>query len=123
MIESVRISPAAREQLIVLKRRTGLKHWNELARWALCRSLAEPSRPADVSIAVEDGIEMSWKTFAGDSGDLYWALVQARCLRDGVPANTSAVAHQFRLHVHRGIGYLAGDKSLSDITTLLALSE
>lgn len=109
MIETVRISPAAKDQLITLKRRTGLKHWNELGRWALCRSLAETTRPPDVPIPTEGGIEIEWRTFAGRLADLYVDLVRQRCAEDGLNPDARTVQRQLLLHVHRGIGYLVGD--------------
>lgn len=112
MIETVRISAPAKEQLITLKRRTGLKHWNELGRWALCRSLAEPTRPPDVPIATEGGIEIEWRTFAGRLADLYVDLLQQRCVADGLQPDPASVQRQLLLHLHRGIGYLAGDPAL-----------
>ena len=112
MIETVRISPAAKDQLVTLKRRTGLKHWNELGRWALCRSLAEPTRPPDVPIGTDGGLEIDWRTFAGRLGDLYLDLVCQRCAEDGLEPNADTVQRQFLLHLHRGIGYLVGDRAL-----------
>jgi DNA sulfur modification protein DndE len=123
MIETVRVSPAARDQLITLKRRTGLTHWNELCRWALCRSLAEPTPPADVPIQVEDGVEMSWRTFAGPHGDLFLGLLRERCRQDGLPTDETTLARYFRLHLHRGIGYLFGDGEVSSIEGLLRLAD
>ena len=121
MIETVRTSAAAREQLITLKRRTGLQHWNEICRWALCRSLAEPTVPADIDFSVDDGVEMSWSTFAGKQGPTYLALVHNRCATDGLSSDAATVARQFRLHLHRGIGYLVGDPQVKDVQGLLAL--
>lgn len=109
MIETVRISPAAKDQLVTLKRRTGLKHWNELGRWSLCRSLAEPTRPPDVPIPTEGGIEIEWKTFGGRAADLYLDLVRQRCVADGLEPDEKTVQRQLLLHLHRGIGYLLGD--------------
>ncbi len=121
MIDTVRVSPAARDQLITLKRRTGLTHWNELCRWAVCRSLAEATPPADVPIPVEDGIEMSWRTFAGPHGDLYIGLLRQRCAQDGLDIDDVTVAHSLRLHLHRGIGYLFGDAKVNSVQGLLRL--
>lgn len=121
MIDTVRVSPAARDQLITLKRRTGLTHWNELCRWAVCRSLAEATPPADVPIPVEDGIEMSWRTFAGPHGDLYLGLLRQRCAQDGLDTDDATVAHSLRLHLHRGIGYLFGDAEVNSVRGLLRL--
>lgn len=123
MIETVRTSPAARDQLITLKRRTGLTHWNELCRWAVCRSLAERSTPSDVPIHVEDGVEMTWRTFAGPHGDLYLGLIRQRCADDGVDTDDATVARYFRLHLHRGIGYLFGDTDVNSVQGLLRLPE
>jgi DNA sulfur modification protein DndE len=112
MIETVRISPAAKDQLITLKRRTGLKHWNELGRWALCRSLAEPTRPPNVPIPTEGGIEIEWRTFAGRASDLYLDLLRQRCVADELKPDSRTVQRQLLLHLHRGIGYLVGDPTL-----------
>ena len=38
---SVRVNQQAKDQLIKLKRITGIKQWNVLCRWALCLSLAQ----------------------------------------------------------------------------------
>lgn len=119
MIETVRISQVAKDQLITLKRRTGLRHWNELARWAFCRSIAEPSPPTTQHEVDEWGIEMSWKTFCGTSGDAYIAVLRVRCAQDGLQPTDEEMARQFRLHLHRGIGYLVGDESTNSIATFL----
>jgi DNA sulfur modification protein DndE len=112
VIETVRISPAGKDQLIALKRRTGLKHWNELGRWALCRSLAEPTRPPVVPIPTEGGVEIEWRTFGGRAADLYLDLIRQRCVVDGFEPDEKTVQKQLLLHLHRGIGYLFGDPSL-----------
>lgn len=116
MIETVRISRAGKDQLITLKRRTGLKHWNELGRWALCRSLAEPSSPPDVPILAEGGIEIDWRTFAGRLSDVYLDLLRQRCVVDGREPDGPTVQRQLALHLHRGIGYLVGDPMLGKAT-------
>ena len=122
MIETVRVSQRARDQLITLKRRTGIAQWNVLCRWALCRSLAEATPPARTDIPLDSNVEMDWKTFAGPHGDIYWALVRQRCGEDGLPATDGVLAEQFKLHLHRGIGYLSGDKTLVGVEQLVELA-
>jgi DNA sulfur modification protein DndE len=119
-IEHVKVSQQAREQLIRLKRHTGLEHWNVLCRWALCVSLAEPTVPPPVKVAADSNVEMSWKVFGGRHAELYTALVRRRCLRDGLGSDDETVAAQFRLHLHRGIGYLATDRGIRSIADLVA---
>lgn len=118
-VEHVRVSSQAREQLIQLKRRTGIQNWNALCRWALCLSLAEPSIPPSSAFSPAHGVEMTWRTFAGEYEDLYWALIRQRCHRDGLSTDEATVATQFRLHLHRGLGYLFGDKELRSISDLI----
>lgn len=113
-IEHIRLSKQAREQLIRLKRYTGIEHWNVLCRWAFCRSLAEPSIPPPARIPADSNVEMSWKVFGGRHQELYMALLKERCLRDGFGVEDEALAVQFRLHLHRGIAYLASDRQMRD---------
>lgn len=121
MIAHVRVSETGRNQLLTLKRRTGIQHWNVLCRWALCRSLAEPSMPPKITAGPDSNVEMTWRVFAGDLGDTFQALVRYRCHQDGVPLDEETVAQQFRLHLHRGIGYLVGDAQVSSAAGLARL--
>src|SRR3954451_18823304 len=106
MMDTVRVSKQAKDQLMTLKRRTGIQQWNILCRWALCRSLAEPSVPPDIEIPIDSNVEMTWRVFAGEYGDVFSALVERRCALDGHELDAANVNRQFRLHLHRGIGYL-----------------
>ncbi|MBK4717540.1 DNA sulfur modification protein DndE [Azospirillum sp. YIM DDC1] len=119
-VEHVKLSQHAREQLIRLKRHTGMEHWNVLCRWALCVSLAEPTVPPPVKIVADSNVEMSWKVFGGRYAELYTALVRARCIRDGLGHDDETIAQQFRLHLHRGIGYLATDRGIRSIADFTA---
>ncbi|QCJ01193.1 DNA sulfur modification protein DndE [Agrobacterium larrymoorei] len=112
----------AREQLIRLKRHTGIEHWNVLCRWAFCRSLAEETVPPASKIPADSNVEMSWKVFGGRHSELYMALLKERCLRDGLGIDDETLAMQFRLHLHRGIAYLANDRDMRDIASMLALA-
>lgn len=120
-IEHIRISQTARDQLITLKRRTGIAHWNVLCRWALCRSLAEAAPPPNVKLTFDSNVEMNWRTFSGDLGDVLWALLRLRCNADGLPLDEETLAQQFRLHLHRGIGYLVGDPRVTDVSGLASV--
>jgi DNA sulfur modification protein DndE len=121
-IEHIRLSQQAKEQLIKLKRVTGIEHWNTLCRWALCVSLAEGSIPPPAKIPADSNVEMSWKIFGGRYADLYLALIKERCLRDRLDTDPETLAQQFRLHLHRGISYLAANKKLRKIEDLIALA-
>lgn len=121
-IESIRLSEKAKLQLITMKRRTGIANWNVLCRWAFCLSLQERSIPPDELIPSDSSVEMSWRTFAGQADQLYWGMLLVRAERDRVPLEKHAIAHYFRLHLHRGISYLTGLHGAEDLLGLLNLS-
>jgi DNA sulfur modification protein DndE len=120
-IKQVRVSTQAKEQLIRLKIRTGIAHWNVLCRWAFCLSLRQPSPPAALDVAADSNVEMSWPVFGGDAHEIYLALLKERCERDGLGSSDEVLARQFRLHLHRGIGYLAAPQAVRSISDLIGL--
>jgi DNA sulfur modification protein DndE len=93
-----------------LKRHTGIEHWNVLCRWAFWRSLAEPAVPPPSKIPADSNVEMSWRVFGGRHHEIYLALLKMRCVKDGLEPTDDVLATQFRLHLHRGIAYLANDR-------------
>ncbi len=118
-LETIRLSEPAKDQLTRVKRNTRIKNWNVLCRWALCLSLAEETVPAPSKIAVDSSVEMTWKVFGGADSDVYLALMKQRCHEDGLSTDSETVEEQFRLHLHRGIGYLFGDSELKTLTGLV----
>jgi DNA sulfur modification protein DndE len=121
-IEHIKLSQQGKDQLIKLKRVTGIEHWNVLCRWALCVSIAESGIPPAVKIPADSNVEMSWKVFGGRYADVYMVLLKERCIRDGFGTDAEALTQQLRLHIHRGISYLAGNRSLKKIDSLIALA-
>jgi DNA sulfur modification protein DndE len=121
-LETIRLSQRAKDQLTRVKRDTGIKNWNVLSRWALCLSLAESSIPPETRIPADSSVEMTWKVFGGQDADLYHALIIQRCAIDGLGTDPETVAQQFRLHLHRGVGYLFGSPALKTLDGLLRSS-
>jgi DNA sulfur modification protein DndE len=121
-IKQVRVSSQARDQLIRLKTRTGISQWNILCRWALCLSLRQAAPPTPVEIAADSNVEMSWQVFGGEAQELYLALLKERCERDGLGTSEEVLARQLRLHLHRGIGYLATPHTIRSIADLVRLA-
>jgi DNA sulfur modification protein DndE len=121
-INTVKLSQTAKDQLTKLKRNTKIDQWNILCRWAFCRSLAEPSIPSPVPIITDSNVEMSWRTFGGELADLLLIALKQRCHRDRLGTDKETLATQFRLHLHRGIGYLAGDPNIKKIEDLITVA-
>jgi DNA sulfur modification protein DndE len=121
-IERIKLSQTAKNQLIRLKTITKIEHWNILCRWAFCRSLAEPSIPAVYPIPADSNLEMTWQVFGGDMADILLLALKQRCYQDGFELTADILNHQFRLHLHRGIGYLMGDVNIKKIDDLMNLA-
>ena len=121
MIETIRLSERAKQQLITLKRYTRIQHWNVLCRWAFCLSMKESSAPPEEEIPADGAVEMTWRTFGGSNEWLYWTMLVVRARSDGIEPSEAALAKYFRLHLHRGISYLASAQ-LRSIRDLLQLT-
>ncbi len=121
-IETVRISEKGKVQLSLLKRKTGISNWNVLCRWAFCFSLSDPSNPPKENVQLDSSIEMTWKVFGGTYAEVYFALLTQRCQQDGLELSPKILNEQFKLHLHRGIAYLASNSKLKNISMLFALT-
>jgi DNA sulfur modification protein DndE len=120
-IKQVRVSTQAKDQLIRLKTRTGIAHWNVRCRWAFCLSLRQPSSPSALDVAADSNVEMSWPIFGGEAHEIDLALLKERCERDGLGSSDEVLARQLRLHLHRGMGYLAAPQAVRSIADLVGL--
>ena len=121
-IDRITLSQSAKDQLLKLRRNTKIDQWNILCRWAFCRSLAEPTIPSPVPIPANSNVELTWKVFGGEMSDILIIALKQRCHNDGFPLDKETLATQFRLHLHRGIGYLAGDPNIKKIEDLIAVA-
>ena len=121
-IERVKLSQTAKEQLTKLKRITKIDQWNILCRWGLCRSLAEPTLPSPVPIKLDSNVEMTWRVFGGEISDMLLIALKQRCYNDGLGTEKEILAEQLSLHLHRGIGYLAGDPNIKKVEDLIELA-
>jgi DNA sulfur modification protein DndE len=121
-VNSIKLSQTAKDQLVKLKRTTKIEQWNILCRWAFCRSLSETAPPSLIPIPADSNLEMTWKVFGGELADILVVALRQRCHQDGLELSPEILSQQFRLHLHRGIGYLAGDPSLRKIEDLVGLA-
>lgn len=120
-IKQIRLSSQAKDQLTRLKRFTGIQHWNILCRWAFCVSLSESTTPTPVDLPADSNVEMSWAVFGGEHHEIYLALLIERCIADGIKPTKPNLQKQFRLHLHRGIAYLATPYKIRSISDLIGL--
>jgi DNA sulfur modification protein DndE len=118
-LDRIKLSQTAKDQLIKLKRATKIDQWNILCRWAFCRSLAEPTKPSPITVPADSNVEMTWQIFGGSIADLLIVALKQRCYNDGLGVDKETLATQFRLHLHRGIGYLAADPRIKRIEDMV----
>lgn len=109
LIDRVKLTAAAKQQLSTLKRRTGIEHYNVIGRHALCASLANKTKVPSETLQFSGGLEIDWKTFAGDAEATLINLLIMRALADEEEATTGAIRKVLHAHLHRGLGYLASD--------------
>ncbi len=102
-IDIIRLSEKQKQQLIVLKRKTGIENWNVLCRWALCMSLADPTVPPKEDIPSDSNVEMSWKTFAGEYADVYLTLLRESYHKFAKTADDTELSTFVKIHLNRGI--------------------
>ncbi|ONH49550.1 hypothetical protein CcI49_08780 [Frankia sp. CcI49] len=123
--DAVRFGADIRDAIMTLVRRTGVRHRNVLLRWALCRSLAEPSRPPSLPEWTEKPVDIAWRLVSGQLGELPWLLLVARLREDNLPWDQQTATDELHRHIARGLLYLAGDREIKDSTSLakLALGE
>ncbi len=121
-LDRIRISQKAKDQLIRLKRYTKIEQWNILCRWAFCLSLADESKTSHTPIQEYSNVEMSWRIFGGELSDILIIALKQRCHNDGLETDKETLANQFRIHLHRGIGYLAGNPNIKKIEDLIAIN-
>ncbi|MBW4449968.1 MAG: DNA sulfur modification protein DndE [Spirirestis rafaelensis WJT71-NPBG6] len=121
-IERIKLSQTAKDQLLKLRRNTKIDQWNILCRWAFCRSLAEPTIPSPVPIPQDSNVEMTWRVFGGEMSDILLLALKQRCYNDNLGTDKETLVTQFRLHLHRGIGYLAGDSNIKKIEDLIEVA-
>jgi DNA sulfur modification protein DndE len=120
-LKQIRVSAQAREQLIRLKSKTGIQQWNILCRWAFCLSLRQSAPPTPIELPADSNIEMSWQVFGGECQELYLAILKERCELDGLGTSEEVLNRQFRLHLHRGISYLATPQAIRSIGDLVRM--
>ncbi len=121
-IKQIRLSAQAKDQLIRLKTRTGISQWNILCRWAFCLSLRQPTRPTPIDIPADSNVEMTWQVFGGEAHELHLGLLQERCVQDGLGISDEVLNRQVRLHLHRGISYLAAPQVIRSLGDLVRMS-
>lgn len=119
-VETIRVSRRGRDQLIKIRRATGIENWNVICRWAFCASLREPSVPPQVDKEGDNPVELTWRIFAGESSDVLIAAHLMRHSADRKHGDKTEAAENFRRHLYRGLNFLDARLELVEGEDLLA---
>ena len=119
IIDRIRLTAAARNQLIALKRKTSVDHYNVLCRHAFCLSIANPSIPPIEDFNFSGGIDIDWRVFTGGHEALYLNILLLRMHHDSCSIDEATVRQMLAQHLHRGLSYMSSRKE-DDL--LIALS-
>lgn len=114
-VERVKVSKEGKEILIRVKRKSGLQHWNEICRIALCCSLREKNRPPKRNITKDSNIEMDWKTFAGKYDHEFKSMINLKAHKDGISLSNNSFSEYFREHLERGIMSLRNIHNIKEL--------
>jgi DNA sulfur modification protein DndE len=95
----IKLSAKSQNLLGRIKGRTGLTP-NILARFALCLSINEKSKPITTEYD-KDGSEIEPSVMFGEFEPLYLGLMKNRLLKDGVAE--SELNEMTRCHINRGV--------------------
>jgi DNA sulfur modification protein DndE len=113
MIERVKLSATAKQQLITMKRRTGIEHYNIICRHALMLSMASDNTLPAENHSMSGGLEIDWRVFAGDAADTYLNLLAMRAKLDRGVVTPETIRSTLTAHVHRGLSLLVSTNKFS----------
>ncbi|AWI52034.1 DNA sulfur modification protein DndE [Aquabacterium olei] len=113
MIERVKLSATAKQQLITLKRRTGIEHYNVICRHALMLSMASDNALPPENHSMAGGLEIDWRVFAGEAADTYLNLLAMKAQQERGEVSPEAVRATLTAHVHRGLSLLVSTNKFS----------
>ena len=133
---TLRCPKSVRDQLIWLKRQTGLSHYHTLCRWALCLSVADP-RPVrligtEVDSAESEGelfaegesksFELPWYRLGQRDADILADILRARAISEGMEPTREVLQKLALAHIERGLARMMARKRIRSIADLVQLA-
>ena len=110
MIDVIKLSESAKNQLITIRKRTSVEYWNIICRWGFLAAIKDSDKVTYENIITDSNVEMTWRTFAGQYEKLYMALLIKELKKQGIEINKKNVNDYFRIYLHNGISILMNPK-------------
>lgn len=132
-VRNIRFSVKTRNQLVRLRRKTGIPTYNVLCRWALCHSLSgskmqqsQKSKSNNTSDTMldhpseeENALAIDWQVLGGEYCDVFVAVIKQNCMEKGLVITPEEVYNQIKQHIENGIKQLVANDDLNSIESLL----
>ena len=110
MIDVIKLSESAKNQLITIRKRTSCENWNIICRWGFLAAIKDSDKVTYENIVTDSNVEMTWRTFAGQYDKLYMALLIKELKKQGIQINKKNVNDYFKIYLHNGISILMNPK-------------
>ena len=110
MIDVIKLSESAKNQLITIRKRTSCENWNIICRWGFLAAIKDSEKVTYENIITDSNVEMTWRTFAGQYDKLYMALLIKELKKQGIEINKKNVNDYFKIYLHNGISILMNPK-------------
>ena len=110
MIDVIKLSESAKNQLITIRKRTSCENWNIICRWGFLAAIKDSEKVTYENIVTDSNVEMTWRTFAGQYEKLYMALLIKELKKQGIEINKKNVNDYFKIYLHNGISILMNPK-------------
>ena len=132
---TLRYSKKVRDQLIWLKRQTGLPHYHTLCRWAFCVSMSDASQPKEFQIGGEArdrlsqltgadaaSFELPWDRFGQRDAEILALLLKRRLVADKIDPTRENLQRAAQAHIQRGMSRLMAGKRIKTVADMVKLA-
>lgn len=132
---TLRYSKKVRDQLIWLKRQTGLPHFHTLCRWAFCISLSDPTPARLVQVGGDaeerktgaqssggQSFELPWDRFGQREAGVLAELLRARATNEGLGTDRDSLQKLAQAHIQRGVSRMMVGKRIRSIADLVRMA-
>lgn len=126
---TLRYPKKVRDQLIWLKRQTGLPHYHTLCRWAFCLSITDPrpirtneKQDSEDRPSATELFELPWDRFGQADSDLLADLLCKRVVADGREPTKENLQRTAQLHIQRGVSRMMARKRVRSIGDLVHMA-
>jgi len=115
----LRLPKRTRDQLVYLKRKTKVKHYHVLCRWAFCLSVQDDRPPRDSIASSSEDFEIQLGTFGQSYAEIYWDLGRQKVIAENLDVTEDNIRHSIELHIQRGMARMGGPGGIRSISDLV----